>query len=315
MTGKEYEMIFQENGLIPSETGNKKLAQKAASKRHSSREKKPVNIKDLGYVDKDQSKKGSLTASEGYKKCDKLLTLLKRNPYAGQFMVAPIDIPGYTTVIAEPMDLTTVEKKLKAGQYPSSYHFALDIRKIWNNSWTYNQPGSEIYKRTSEISGEFEKLMKDVGDAQFVTEENQEIQDLQKMIQKVNGALKRYDNNGVVSGSSKTGIQKNLLEEPMNAQEKTQLKQRIMGLSQDKLAGMIQIIQDTIDMSKNNKTLEFDIDSLPTRKCRELEQYVAKATAPAKTSKKKPPPKVAKAPPKPLEVSQNLPVDYSFGCF
>jgi len=286
-------MIFQENGLIAGEGVNKKVG----GKRQSSREKKPVNIQDLGYVDKEQVRKGSLINSEGYKKCEKVLNLLKKHPLANQFMMAPLDLPEYTMKIKEPMDLQTVEKRLKNGHYPSSFHFALDIRKIWNNSWLFNKDGTELHKLTYDISTYFEKLMKEVGDIQFVTEGSQEIQHLKKKIDKVQNTLKRIDSSGPGKG-----MQKDIMDRPMTTQEKTALKNQIMNLSQDKLTGMIKIIQDTIDMSNNTQTLEFDIDSLTTRKCRELEQYVSRINVIPKSTKKKPPPKTTKTPSKPIEV-------------
>lgn len=252
------------------------------NKRHSSREKKPVSIQDLGYVDKGQGRRGGYTTSEGYKRCEKLLNQLKKHLYAGQFMVAPVDIPGYTDAIKEPMDLNTVERKLKGGQYQSSFHFALDIRKIWNNSWEYNERGSDIFNCTNEISGYFDKLMKEVGDVQFVTEFKQEVQDLKK---KITGALKKIDNINIGPGASKSA--KNILDREMTIEEKNKLKEHIVSLPQDKLAGVISIIQDTINASKNNDVLEFDIDSLPARKCRELEQYVEKVMGGSKPVKKK----------------------------
>ncbi len=281
----------------------KKAAQKAASKRYSSREKKPVTIDDLGYVDKEQAKKtgkAGFASSEGYKKCERLLAQLKKHPYAGQFLVAPTHIPGYTEAIKEPMDLNTVEKKLKSGAYPSSYHFALDIRKIWNNSWAYNEQGSEIFNYTTEISNYFEKLMKEVGDVQFVPEENPEIQDLKKKVDKVASTLKKFAATGAGAApapAKAAGTPKTALDRPMTAQEKAQLRQKIMMLPQDKLHGVISIIRDSIDMSKNNEVLEFDIDALPTRKCRELEQYVIRAiggTAKGGKKKAEPKPKPAK---------------------
>jgi hypothetical protein len=286
-------MIFQENGLIAGEGGNKKVG----GKRQSAREKKPVNIQDLGYVDKEQLRKGSLMNSEGYKKCERLLTQLKKHSLATNFMVAPTNIPEYTMRIKEPMDLMTVEKKLKSGQYHTSFHFALDIRKIWNNSWLFNKDGTELHNLTNEISTYFEKLMLEVGEVQFVTEGSQEIQHLKKKIDKVQNTLKRIDGTG-----SGKGMQRDIMDRPMTTQEKTALKNQIMNLSQDKLAGMIKIIQDTIDMSNNSQTLEFDIDSLTTRKCRELEQYVNRVNVTPKSAKKKPPPKTMKAPARSVEV-------------
>ena len=73
----------------------------------------------------------------------------------------------------------------------------------------------------------------------------------------------------------------------MSIQEKSQLKQNIMKLSQDKIPGVIRIIKDTIDLSNSQENLEFDIDGLPPRKCRELEQYVRRNMGNSKKSNKK----------------------------
>jgi len=310
VTGQDYEKAFQEEDIASAESGNKKITQKQGSKRYSSREKKPVTIDDLGYVDRDKGRKGgkgSFASSEGYQKCERLLSQLKKHSCAGPFL-SPVIVPGYTDVIKEPMDISTVERKLKSGAYPSSYHFALDIRKIWSNSWSYNQPGSELYNLTTEISNYFEMLMKDVGDVQFVTEENTELQELKKQVNKVAGTLRKFTGTSAGAVPTKTApgsTPKAFMDKPMTAQEKALLRQNIMKLPQDKLQGVISIIQDTIDTSKNKEVLEFDIDALPTRKCRELDQYVRKnLPAVQKSSKKKSKgktkaarPKTAAAPP------------------
>lgn len=283
--GKEYEQAFHDTEN-PGGSGNlnKKIGQKAGGKRYSAREKKPVTIDDLGYVDKDQGKKGgksSYTNSEGYRKCERILGQLKKHQHADKFMNAVSNIPG-----KEHMDLMTVEKKLKAGLYPSSYHFALDVRKIWTNSWESNEKESEIFEETKDISNAFEKLMKEVGDVKIIPEENSEIQQLKKKVSKVTGQLKRM--SGPVKNYSSGTPRGSGTEKPMTLQEKSILKQSIMKLPPDKLPGVIQIIKDAIDMTQSQDMLEFDIDELPPKKCRELEQYVRKNMGSGqKTSKKK----------------------------
>lgn len=274
-------------------SSSKKASQKENSKRYSARAKKPVTHEDLGYVEKDSGKKGgklSYNTSEGYKKCERLLGTLKKHPSAGAFL-QPVDVPGYAEVITDPMDLSTVENKLKAGMYQSSYHFALDVRKIWNNSWKYNQDGTDIYLATTEMSKFFEKGMKEVGELPFSTEECVEIQELKKQVSKVSGALKKIKTTAGAGLQSKTGgaggSKGGMMEKEMSMQEKATLKQNIMKLPQDKLTGVISIIQDTVDTNKNKEVLEFDIDTLPTRKCRELELYVKKNIPSASKSSKK----------------------------
>lgn len=286
--GTEYEQAFLDSENVGNSGNfNKKIGQKVGGKRYSSREKKPVTYNDLGFVDKDQVKKGgkgSYNILEGYKKCERIISQLKKHQYADKFMNVIHNIPG-----KEPTDLNTVEKKLKGGLYQSSYHFALDVRKIWTNSWEINPSGSEIHEQTNDISNFFEKIIKEVGDVQLVPEENSEIQQLKKQVNKVTGQLRKIagSSNAAPSKSFSTGTPRGGGEKPMSLQEKSILKQSIMKLPQDKLPGVIQIIRDTIDLSKSQDVLEFDIDELPTRKCRELELYVKKNIGNTQKSNKK----------------------------
>jgi hypothetical protein len=195
------------------------------------------------------------------------------------------------------MDLSTVEKKLRGGAYASTNNFVQDVRKIWNNAWGYNQPGSNIYIATTEISNFFEKMVPDLGDVPLTTSASQEIQELRKQVSKVSGVIKKMA--GAVPSKS-TPSNKNLMNRPMSIQEKAVLKSNIMSLPQEKLPGIIEIIRNSVDLSQNRDTLEFDIDALPTHCCRELEQYVKKnIQTKAKPKKKKPShkPKAMQAPP------------------
>jgi len=95
------------------------------------------------------------------RKAQTLLQKLKKHPSAGPFLY-PVDAKGlgltdYHDVVREPMDLSTVEKKLKNGQYISLSEYAADIRKIWNNSLLYNMEGSVIYIMTLEMRSYFER--------------------------------------------------------------------------------------------------------------------------------------------------------------
>jgi len=75
------------------------------------------------------------------------------------------------------MDLSTIEKNLKSGEYATSYQFAMKMRLIWSNSFYYNANGSELYHMTMALSSEFEKLMK--GNENLVlTEQRNLIQEL-----------------------------------------------------------------------------------------------------------------------------------------
>ncbi len=69
--------------------------------------------------------------------------------------------------------------------------------------------------------------------------------------------------------------QQPLSDKNMTMEEKTVLKQHIGQLTSDQQRGIIDIVRDCINQS-SNEIFEFELDQLPSRKCRELEQYVKK---------------------------------------
>ncbi len=60
----------------------------------------------------------------------------------------------------------------------------------------------------------------------------------------------------------------------MKLDEKKTLGENIKKLNVDQLTGIIKIIQEYSTLNKDEKYLEFDIDKLSNKKCRELETYV-----------------------------------------
>ena len=94
----------------------------------------------------------------------KELQKLKRHQFAGPFLhpVDPValNLPQYTEVVQVPMDLGLVEKNLKDGKYNNSQEFATDIRRIWLNSFSYNECESEMFYMTLEITHYFEQLFR-----------------------------------------------------------------------------------------------------------------------------------------------------------
>ena len=298
--------------------------------KRSNRPKKPVQVEDLGYVEKDSKARARISGvnTETVRRCERMLQSLKKHPCAEPFLEAvdPIKLkaPDYLEIVKCPMDLSTVERRLKAGEYKETYALGMDIRLIWRNSWLYNARDSHIYMMTMEISSYFEKIFKELDNLALSLEApesfgagaggqtqvrgRKDMEDMQKNLEKVRKEVKelskglaRGDTQGGAPGSESLplsrghskagggmGMSKNM-DKPMSLQEKTLLSTNIRKLNADKLRGIITIISDTIDMNKNKEVLEFDIENLPTRKCRELEQYVKRAlnTKSLQTKKKK----------------------------
>ena len=254
-------------------------------KRHSVREAKPVAFEDLGYTGKDQAKKVGKSASEAYKKCEKILNQLRKLPNVTPFLYPANNLPGYLDTVKEPMDLGAVERKLKSGLYTSPYHFSLDVRKIWNNSWSYNKPGTEMYIATTQISNTFEYMMRDVEDVPFADSGNSEIHELKRKVNRIAGAISRITETASAPAMvSSPRAARKIVEKPMSMQEKATLGQNIRKLPQEKVLEMLQVLKGFVDLSKAKDGLELDLDKLPLKKCRELEQFVKRSLVPKKSS-------------------------------
>ena len=67
-----------------------------------------------------------------------------------------------------------------------------------------------------------------------------------------------------------------IAEKPMTITEKNILGNKIRMLSQEQMKGIINILSDQCSIDNNSKFFEFDIDTLSTKKLRDLEKYVKK---------------------------------------
>jgi bromodomain-containing factor 1 len=89
------------------------------------------------------------------KRCTKILGLIKTSHLAGPFLypVDPIalNIPTYLDIIKTPMDLHTVEEKLKNFQYANDKEFDDDLMTIWSNAKTFNGPMTEVYQMADKL--------------------------------------------------------------------------------------------------------------------------------------------------------------------
>ena len=230
-------------------------------KRHSTRSKK---------LNENEDKKTNIEKSAAYKKCEEIIVMLKKHPLAPQF----INLQGVMEAVDEQIDLGTMERKLTAGNYSTSGQFISDGRKTWFNVIEVSPPGTDLYNSAKEMSNYFENLITNLGDVSLFESHV-----------KSKSESKENTNKGGMAANKSKGI----LNKPLSAHEKAILKHNIMRLTQDQLHGVIEILQNSMDMSKNSETLEFDIDKLPVKVARELDKYV-KENIPdlKKTSKKKP---------------------------
>ena len=57
----------------------------------------------------------------------------------------------YFDIIKNPMDLTTIKKKLDKGQYSTPWDYVNDVWLMFNNAWIYNKKTSRVYKWCTKV--------------------------------------------------------------------------------------------------------------------------------------------------------------------
>ncbi|KAI8376142.1 Bromodomain-containing protein [Radiomyces spectabilis] len=106
-----------------------------------------------------------MTAEERSFCANTIKTLMKhRRALAFLQPVDPValNIPDYPTVIKNPMDLGTVDAKLKNNEYGSVGEFARDIQLMFNNCYLYNNVGDPVYVDGKKLEEVFVRCMKKV---------------------------------------------------------------------------------------------------------------------------------------------------------
>lgn len=226
--------------------------------------------------------------SEGFKKLWKILTELKKHPKIHNFISVPDkrSNPEYFEKIKNPMDLNTIEKKLLNAEFETGYQFALDIRQIWNNSFFYNSGKQDVYSATLELSMFFEKIMKGNDD---VILKDQKVMPLdpkktEKQLPKNPKVQQNWPEATQAASAPKLAV-KQFPEKPLGFLEKKQLCQNIKKLDPKYLKGVLDIVKECTDTK--GEELEFDIDKLPAKVCRDLDRYVKNCLQNISRSQKK----------------------------
>ncbi|KAM4716312.1 histone acetyltransferase p300 isoform 2-T2 [Anableps anableps] len=90
-----------------------------------------------------------------------LESLYRQDPESLPFRM-PVDpkllcIPDYFDIVKNPMDLSTIKRKLDTGQYQDPWQYVDDIWLMFNNAWLYNRKTSRVYKFCSKLAEVFEQ--------------------------------------------------------------------------------------------------------------------------------------------------------------
>jgi bromodomain-containing factor 1 len=119
------------------------------------REIHPPPSRDLPYSGAKPRKKKYLAE---LKFCDEVIKeLLKpKHKHFAQVFHEPVDpvalnIPQYHKIIKKPMDLGTVNSKLKANEYEKASEFESDVRLIFANCYKFNPPKDAVHQMGKQL--------------------------------------------------------------------------------------------------------------------------------------------------------------------
>uniref|UniRef100_W5LBL0 Bromodomain, testis-specific n=1 Tax=Astyanax mexicanus TaxID=7994 RepID=W5LBL0_ASTMX len=135
---------------------------KLFSRRGSGRPIKPP-CKDLPESPQQHQVGRKVKLSERLKHCSGILKELfskKHGMYAWPFY-KPVDaerlgLHDYHDIIREPMDLSTIKKKMDNREYTDASQFAADIRLMFSNCYKYNPPTHEVVAMARKLQDVFE---------------------------------------------------------------------------------------------------------------------------------------------------------------
>lgn len=226
------------------------------------REHKPKVIEDLGYIDKDIVKGKSNPLRRAVAKvCERGMLKIKKIPYFAFF---------YNASKSDKLSLSKIDKNIRDYKYQNSYEFIMDLRKLWNECLeTYNEQPIienkvfEMCKITEEIYKELESY----------NIEQKELEEMNKKVDYLEKRLREIRGNQATLGPGLI-FKKTNSEKVLSSAEKIELKNNLRFLTIDQKRGLVDILKDSVDTSKNKNTLEFDIGKLSNKKLRELDKYV-----------------------------------------
>lgn len=118
--------------------------------------------KDIKSSKNNQVIPGELTKDDEIK-LKSVLDTLEKDPMSYEFL-NPVDTIGlglsdYFDYVKYPMDLGTVNKKLKNNKYVYVQDAIDDIFRIWTNCKIYNMEGSDIYRMAESLEKISKKLL------------------------------------------------------------------------------------------------------------------------------------------------------------
>lgn len=227
--------------------------------------------------------------------------------------VDPIEqgVPHYFNVIKEPMDLSTIQKKLNEGIYYNGDEFESDIRLMFRNSYVFNPEGTPVNVMGHKLESYFDSRWierpipgahnAEDSDASDVDEDyaesgmvNPAIDVLEEQLRLIKKQLKRLKKEALAeyfkrgnrrvggpkrqkpsNGGTSSGHSVKPLPTEMTYEMKRELRDKIDRLPEKKIRTVLTIIQESMPDLGNNgqEEIELEVDSLDTKTLLRLYSY------------------------------------------
>uniref|UniRef100_A0A915I7H8 histone acetyltransferase n=1 Tax=Romanomermis culicivorax TaxID=13658 RepID=A0A915I7H8_ROMCU len=123
-----------------------------------------VQLKEAGWMPPRQAPP-CWDTDQLYSTLKELLQKLKANPNSWPFL-KPVDgneVPDYYSFIKFPMDLKTMQERLRQNYYCTPKLFKADIQRMLSNCKKFNDESTEYYKLALNMQGYFNELWRERG--------------------------------------------------------------------------------------------------------------------------------------------------------
>lgn len=145
--------------LNPSGTPTIRRDSTTAGDGRPKREIHPPPPRDLPYLSSKPKKK---KFQWELKFCREVLNELHKpkyyqiaNPFYNPVDPVALNIPHYHKVVKKPMDLATIDAKLKNGQYENAKEFEADVRLMFNNCFKFNPSSDPVHHMGRQLEAIF----------------------------------------------------------------------------------------------------------------------------------------------------------------
>lgn len=233
-----------------------------SNKKRPARQKKSVRKESLGYNEKETPIKTAGIKGTLSIKCEKVLNQIKNHPLAEMF---------YHPIDADYPSLAKIERNIKDNKYKSAYDFGLDLRKLWSFYFSNYAGNPSVYQKVCVLSQLSEDLIQMIEQKE---ETKNDMTEIKHKLDKIAEEVSTIKGKPVPHSIKKQEKTSSILDKPMSIAEKNALGNSIRELTPEQLKGIVTLLSDSMTIDQKSKYFEFDIDTLPTRKLRELERYV-----------------------------------------